>query len=88
MYDFAVEDCLYHSTCNKKPFNRHFGKHRESEDFSPHKFLNRSHQGLQRPSMSRSSFAHIKARQHANCVLFSLLEVKNRPLFSMTFGLL
>ena len=41
-------------------------------------FLNRSHQGLQRPPMSRCSFAHITARQHANCVWFSLLEVKNR----------
>ena len=37
MYDFAVEDCLYHSTCEKKRFYRHFGKHRESENVSPHK---------------------------------------------------
>ena len=36
MYDFAVEDCLYHPTC-KKRFYRHFGKHRESGDVSPHK---------------------------------------------------
>ena len=36
MYDFAVEDCLYHPTCNKR-FHRHFGKYRESEDTSPHK---------------------------------------------------
>ena len=36
MYDFAVEDCLYHPTC-KKRFLRRFGKHRESEDASPHK---------------------------------------------------
>ena len=36
MYDFAVEDCLYHPTC-KKRFYRRFGKHRESEDVSPHK---------------------------------------------------
>ena len=34
MYDFAVEDCLYHPTC-KKRFYRRFGKHRESEDVSP-----------------------------------------------------
>ena len=32
IYDFAVEDCLYHQR-----FHRHFGKHRESEDVSPHK---------------------------------------------------
>ena len=36
MYDFAVEDCLYHPTC-KKHIYRRFGKHRESEDVSPHK---------------------------------------------------
>ena len=36
MYDFAGEDSLYHPTC-KKCFYRHFGKHRESEDVSPHK---------------------------------------------------
>ena len=36
MYGFAVEDCLYHSTC-KTRFYRGFGKHRESEDVSPHK---------------------------------------------------
>ena len=36
IYDFAVEDSLYHPTC-KKRFYRHFGKHRESEDVSPHK---------------------------------------------------
>ena len=36
MYDFAVEDCLYHPTC-KTRFYRHFGKHRESDDVSPHK---------------------------------------------------
>ena len=36
MYDFAVEDCLYHPTC-KNRFYRRFGKHRESEDVSPHK---------------------------------------------------
>ena len=36
MYDFALEDCLYHSTCEKR-FYRRFGKHRESEDISPHK---------------------------------------------------
>ena len=32
MYDFAVEDCLYHLTCEKR-FYRRFGKHRDS----PHK---------------------------------------------------
>ena len=32
MYDFAVEDRLYHPTCET-----HFGKHRESEYVSPHK---------------------------------------------------
>ena len=37
MYDFAVEDSLYHPTC-KKRFYRHFRKHRESEDVLPHKF--------------------------------------------------
>ena len=38
MYDFAAEnlDCLYHPTC-EKCFYRNFGKHRESEDVSPHK---------------------------------------------------
>ena len=36
MYDFAVEDCLYHPTC-KKRFHRRLGKHRGSEDVSPHK---------------------------------------------------
>ena len=36
MYNFAVEDCLYHFTCNKR-FHRHFGRHIESEDVSPHK---------------------------------------------------
>ena len=36
MYDFAVEDCLYHPKC-KNRFYRRFGKHRESEDISPHK---------------------------------------------------
>ena len=36
MYDFAVEDCLYHPAC-KKRFYRCFGKHRESEDVSHHK---------------------------------------------------
>ena len=36
IFDFAIEDCLYHSTC-KKRFYRHFGKHRESEDVSPNK---------------------------------------------------
>ena len=34
MYDFAVEDCLYHLTC-KNRFYRRFGKQRESEDVSP-----------------------------------------------------
>ena len=34
MYDVAVEDCLYHPTC-EKCFYRRFGKHRESEDLSP-----------------------------------------------------
>ena len=37
MYDFAGEDCLYHPTCKKNRFYRHFGKHRESEDVWPHK---------------------------------------------------
>ena len=37
MYDFAVEDCLYHPTCEKR-FYRRFGKHRESEDVSPYNF--------------------------------------------------
>ena len=36
MYDFAVNECLYHPTCEKR-FYRHFEKHRESEDVSPHK---------------------------------------------------
>ena len=36
MYDFAVEDCLYHPTCKKRIYRR-CGKHRESEDVSPHK---------------------------------------------------
>ena len=36
MYDFALEDCLYHPACEKR-FYRPFGKHRESEDISPHK---------------------------------------------------
>ena len=36
MYDFALEDFLYHPTCEKR-FYRRFGKHRESEDISPHK---------------------------------------------------
>ena len=36
MYDFAVEDCLYHPSCEKR-FDIRFGKHRESEDVSPHK---------------------------------------------------
>ena len=50
MYDFAVEDCLYHPTC-KKCFYRHFGKYRELEDVSPHKwglqknFIHRKHYG-------------------------------------------
>ena len=35
MYNFAVEDCLYHPICEKR-FYRRFGKHRESEDVSPH----------------------------------------------------
>ena len=37
MYDFVVEDCLYHPTCEKRFYRRFFGKHRESEDVSPHK---------------------------------------------------
>ena len=37
MNDFAVEDCLYHPTCEKR-FYRRFGKHGESEDVSPHAF--------------------------------------------------
>ena len=36
MYGFPVEDFLYHPTCEKCSY-RHFGKHRESEDVSPHK---------------------------------------------------
>ena len=32
MYDVAVEDCLYHPTCKKTRFYRHFGQHRESEE--------------------------------------------------------
>ena len=36
MYSFAVEDCLYHPTYEKHFYMR-FGKHRESEDVSPHK---------------------------------------------------
>ena len=36
MYDFAVEDFLYHPTCKKRLYRR-FGKHRESEDVLPHK---------------------------------------------------
>ena len=36
MYGFAVEDCLYHPT-SEKCFYRRYGKHRESEDVSPHK---------------------------------------------------
>ena len=36
MYDFAIEDCLYHPTCTKR-FYRRFGKYREPEDVSPHK---------------------------------------------------
>ena len=36
MYDFALEDFLYHPTCEKR-FYRRFGKHRESEDKLPHK---------------------------------------------------
>ena len=36
MYDFAGEYCLYHPTCEKRYYRR-FGKHRESEDVSPHK---------------------------------------------------
>ena len=35
-YDFAVEDCLYHPTCEER-FYRRFGKHRESEYVLPHK---------------------------------------------------
>ena len=34
MYDFAVEDCLYHPSCEKRFYIR-FGKHRESEDVPP-----------------------------------------------------
>ena len=37
MYGFALEDCLFHPTCEKR-FYRRFGKHRESEDVSPHEF--------------------------------------------------
>ena len=33
MYGFAVEDCLFQPTCEK----RFYLKHRESEDVSPHK---------------------------------------------------
>ena len=47
--------------------------------------LNRSHQGLQRPSMSSRLFAHIKARQ---LCLFSLLEVKNRLYFGICLATL
>ena len=36
MYGFAVEDCLYHPTCEKR-FCRRFGKHRLSENVSPYK---------------------------------------------------
>ena len=36
MYDFAIEDCLYHPTCTKR-FYRRFGKYREPEDVSPFK---------------------------------------------------
>ena len=36
MYGFAVEDCLFHPTCEKRFYGR-FGKHRESEDVSPNK---------------------------------------------------
>ena len=36
MYGFAVEDCLFHPTCEKRFYAR-FGKHRESEDVSPNK---------------------------------------------------
>ena len=36
MYGFAVEDRLYHLTCENR-FYKRFGKHRESEDVSPHK---------------------------------------------------
>ena len=36
MYNFAVEDCLYHPTY-KNRFYRRFGKLRETEDVSPHK---------------------------------------------------
>ena len=34
MYGFAVEDCLYRPTCEKR-FCRRFGKHRESENVRP-----------------------------------------------------
>ena len=44
MYDFAVEDCLYHPTC--KGFYRRFGKYRESEDVSPNKL------GLQKTALA------------------------------------
>ena len=54
MYDFAVEDWLYHHKC-KKPFYWHFGKHRESEDASPHKL------GLQKMAFElRLGFENIK----------------------------
>ena len=36
LYDFALEDCLYHPTC-ENCFYRRVGKHRESEDISPRK---------------------------------------------------
>ena len=36
MHDLVAEDCLYHPTCEKR-FDRRFGKHRESEDVTPHK---------------------------------------------------
>ena len=38
MYDFVVEDCLYHPTCKKRVYRR-FGKHRESEDVLPYKLF-------------------------------------------------
>ena len=40
MYDFAVEDCLYHPSC-KNRFYRRFGKHRESEMLRPTKCVSR-----------------------------------------------
>ena len=36
IFGFAVEDCLYHATCEKH-FCRRFGKRRESENVSPYK---------------------------------------------------